>query len=207
MADIQPIRLVICDDHSVVRSGLVALLAIESDFEVIGEASTIAQSMHLLRNATADIALIDIAFPDGNGIEIIEYLHHSRSPTKPLVLSSFGEDLHVLRALQAGARGYLLKSAGRAELMEAIRTVTRGGRWTGAAVPRPTAFDLPEHLSTQESRILRLLATGASNEAIGRDLGISVLTAKTHVHRILQKLHARSRSEAVAVARRWLLVP
>lgn len=208
LSDSSLIRIALCDDHAVVRDGMVALLSIEPGFQMVGQAQTVAQSIELLERIDADVALIDLSFPDGSGLEILRSLHRTERPVRALMLSSFAEDMHVFSALQEGAMGYLLKSVDKNTLFAAIRLVAAGGRWQGVddAKPKPDAADIPGPISPQEARVLRLMAEGASNEGIARQLDVSALTVKTHVHRILQKLHAHNRSEAVAIARRWLLI-
>ena len=205
--DPSPIRIVLCDDHAVVRDGMVALLSLEPGFQMVGQAQTVAQSIELLERIDSDVALIDLSFPDGSGLEILRFLHRTEHPVRALMLSSFAEDMHVFSALQEGAMGYLLKSVDKSTLFAAIRLVAGGGRWQGVdAKPKPAASDIPGPISPQETRVLRLMAAGESNEGIARQLDVSILTVKTHVHRILQKLHAHNRSEAVAIAQRWLLI-
>ena len=205
--DPSPIRIVLCDDHAVVRDGMVALLSLEPGFQMVGQAQTVAQSIELLAHIDADVALVDLSFPDGSGIEILRFLQRAKRLVRPLMLSSFAEDLHVFSALQENAMGYLLKSADKNTLFAAIRFVAAGGRWQSVdTIPKPVASKMPDPISSQEARVLRLMAEGESNEGIARHLGVSTLTIKTHVHHLLQKMHAHNRSEAVAIARRWLLI-
>jgi DNA-binding NarL/FixJ family response regulator len=209
-----PIRVLVVDDHPVVRSGLLALLTEASGFEPVGEAQDGIAALAAIRRTRPDVVLMDLAMPNLSGVEATRRVT-ARPETERvavLVLTMSDDDASLAAAVRAGARGYLLKDAGADEVLAAVRAVARGdvvfGRGVAPAVldllqaraqgPAPV---LPE-LTGRESEILGLVGLGLGNQAIGARLGISAKTVANTVSNILVKLGAADRAEAVAVARR-----
>lgn len=201
------IRILVADDHEVFRRGLVALLAEESDLELVGEAGTGREATHLCRQLQPDVVLMDIHMPGGSGVEAIGNIK-AHTQAKILMLTVSEKDQDLLGAINAGTDGYLLKNAKPAQLCDAIRNVAAG---KGALAPEITPTILrrvartggnqPETgISPRESEVLALLAKGATTADIANALTISENTVKTHVSRILKKLDASNRAEAVARA-------
>ncbi len=201
-------RVLIVDDHAVVRAGLKLLVDSEDDFEVVGEAGNARDAIFEARSLKPDVILLDIVMPDQSGLEIVPQLLHENEETKVLVLSMQDEPRYVAEAFEAGASGYVLKEAADAELVAAIREVAGGGRYVhpelgarlvaAATEERKRAEDDP--LSEREREVLRLLALGHTNQEIARQLYISVRTAETHRAHIMQKLRLTSRAELVRYA-------
>lgn len=209
-----PIRVLVVDDHPVVRSGLLALLTEASGFEPVGEAQDGIAALAAIRRTRPDVVLMDLAMPNLSGVEATRRVT-ARPETERvavLVLTMSDDDASLAAAVRAGARGYLLKDAGADEVLAAVRAVARGdvvfGRGVAPAVldllqaraqgPAPV---LPE-LTGREREILGLVGLGLGNQAIGARLGISAKTVANTVSNILVKLGAADRAEAVAVARR-----
>jgi DNA-binding NarL/FixJ family response regulator len=197
------IRIVIVEDHPVVRAGLKAVLGGQSDMTVIGEAACAAEAVALLAREPADVVVLDLRLPDASGTEGIAALLAARPGSRILVLSSYGRPGDVRSALDAGAAGYVVKDAADEELVVAVRKVADGGAFVSQAAVRALAGegDL-ERLTAREQRILELMADGHANEAIARELDLSVGTVKNYIHVILLKLHVKDRTAAVAVATR-----
>ncbi len=208
------IRIVIADDQAMVRKGLRMLLDDEPDMEVVGEAGDGAEVVALVRRVEPDVALVDIRMPNVDGLEATRrLLTDTTTPTRILILTTFGLNEYVYEALRAGASGFLLKDAPAEELIEGVRTVARGEALLAPAVtrsvieafarlPTPRA-DLSrklDELTARELDVLRLLAKGLSNPEIARDLFLSQTTVKTHVGHILMKLGLRDRVQAVVFA-------
>jgi DNA-binding NarL/FixJ family response regulator len=205
-----PIRILVADDHPVVRDGLVAMLGTQPDFVVVGEAATGTEAVRNAAQAQPDVVLLDLAMPELDGVEALRHLR-ARCPTAHvIVFTAFDTDERIVSAVQAGAEGYLLKGAPRDELFKAIRVVSAGGSLLQPVV----ASKLLQHISHQsESRdldlepltererdVLQLLAQGKSNKEIGAALVISERTVKFHVSSIMGKLGASNRTEAVTIA-------
>jgi two-component system response regulator NreC len=208
MAEPPDLRLVLVDDHAVVRAGLRMLLESEGGMEVVDEASTLADAVFKMRRHKPDVLLLDIRLPDGDGVASLERLMSEAPGCRVLILSMEDDPHHVRQAFEKGASGYLLKEAAEADLITAVREVARGGRYLhpelGARVmqadviERRQAEDDP--LSDREREVLRLLALGHTNQEIAKMLYISVRTAETHRAHIMQKLRLGSRAELVAYA-------
>ena len=202
------IRVLVVDDHAVVRSGLRLLLDAEDDLEVVGEAGTARDAVFEARTAKPDIILLDVVMPDQSGLEAIPTLLHEHPDTKILVLSMQDDPRYVREAFGAGASGYVLKEAADAEVVAAIREVAGGGRYVHPALgARLVAAETAEAkraeedpLSDREREVLRLLALGHTNQEISTQLYISVRTAETHRAHIMQKLRLSSRAELVRYA-------
>jgi len=209
-----PIRLLIVDNHTLFRQGLISLLQNEHEFQVVGEAASGDAAMQQALALQPDVVLMDVTLPGMDGIETACRLLADMPGVRVLMLTISDRDEHLLAAIQAGARGYLLKSADADELFYAIRHVQAGEAILSPAMTlhlfnivraSPTllpllAADLP--LTRREQGVLRLLAQGQSNRQIAQALMISENTVKTHVRHILEKLELDSRSEAVALVRR-----
>ena len=201
-------RVLIVDDHAVVRAGLKLLVDGQTDLETVGEAGTARDAIFESRSLKPDIVLLDVVMPDQNGIEIVPQLLKETPESKVLVLSMQDEPRYVREAFEAGASGYVLKEAADSELVAAIREVAGGGRYVhpelGARLvaaeseERKRAEDDP--LSDREREVLRLLALGHTNQEIAKQLYISVRTAETHRAHIMQKLRLQSRAELVRYA-------
>jgi two-component system response regulator NreC len=202
------VRVLIVDDHAVVRAGLKLLVDAEDDLEAVGEAGTAREAVFEARSTKPDVILMDVMMPEQSGIEAVPQLLHEHADAKVLVLSMQDDPRYVREAFEAGASGYVLKEAADAELVAAIREVAGGGRYVhpelGARLiaaqseERRRAEEDP--LSDREREVLRLLALGHTNQEIARQLFISVRTAETHRAHIMQKLRLSSRAELVRYA-------
>lgn len=196
------IRAVVADDHPVVRAGLVALLKSARDIEVVGEAETGEDALDLVKELRPDLLLIDLRLPGLDGIAAIERLRQIGVTTRTLVVTSFAQDDLVLRALAAGAQGYVLKAADPTELLTAARAVGRGGTYFVTPVAAVLARGLanPTRLTARERQVLQLLGRGLADKEIADHLGTSVKTARYHVANLLSKLGAHNRTDAVRLA-------
>ncbi len=199
-----PIRILLADDHPVVRDGLAAMLGTQPDFEVVGEAGTGAAAVTEAERLRPDVVLMDLEMPVLDGIEAIRRLRAADSTIQVVVLTAFDTDERIFGALQAGAQGYLLKGAPRAEIFAAIRTVSSGK----ALIPPVVASKLlrqmreePDALTDREREVLALLASGLSNREISDRLAITERTVKFHVSAVLSKLGAKNRTQAARLAR------
>jgi len=204
----KPVRVLIVDDHAVVRSGLRLLLAQEDDIDPIGEAGTGREAVFQARTLQPDVILMDVVMPDQTGLDVLPTLVHEHPHAKVLLLSMQDDPRYVREAFGAGASGYVLKEAADAEVVAAVREVARGGRYVNpelgarlvaaeAAAERRAEED---PLSDREREVLRLLALGHTNQEIAQQLYISVRTAETHRAHIMQKLRLSSRAELVRYA-------
>ncbi len=202
------VRILIVDDHAVVRAGLALLLNAEEDMEAVGEAGSAREAIFQARSLEPDVVLMDVVMPDQSGLEAVPTLLHEHPETKVLVLSMQDDPHYVREAFSVGASGYVLKEAADTELVAAIREVARGGRYVNpelgarlvaaeAAAERRADED---PLSDREREVLRLLALGHTNQEIAKSLYISVRTAETHRAHIMQKLRLSSRAELVRYA-------
>src|SRR3954467_6657854 len=211
-----PIRLVIVDDHAVVRQGLKAFLATESDIEVLGEASNGREAVEVVERTKPDLVLMDLVMPEMDGIAATASIKQSQPEIEVLVMTSFIEDEKVFGAMRAGATGYVLKDADPEEVVKAIRSAAAGESPLAPRVVRrlmkeftpakPKPESQAEQLSEREIEVLRLVAKGHSNQQIAEALIISPKTAKTHVSNILSKLGLASRTQAAVYALRENLV-
>ena len=205
------IRILIADDHAVVRHGLRALIATEPDLELVGEAADGVEAVELTAALHPDVILLDMAMPRKTGLEAIYDIKRGDPQARILVLTSFAEDDQIFPAIKAGATGYLLKDASPRELLQAIRDVERGdvslhptiARKLVGELKRPP--DLPpaeEQLTEREVQVLALVARGMSNQEIADQLVIGERTVRTHVSNILSKLHLANRTQAALYAQR-----
>lgn len=201
------IRILLADDHPVVREGLRAMLDAEADLDVVGEASSGPQAEALAAALRPDIVLMDLRMPDGGGVESIVRMTAAGLPCRVIVLTTYETDGDILRAVEAGAAGYLLKDLARGELADAVRAAARGETVLAPTVAARLVDRLrvrPErpHLSDRETAVLRLVADGCTNAEIGRRLFIGESTVKTHLLRTFTKLGVTDRTAAVTSAMR-----
>jgi DNA-binding NarL/FixJ family response regulator len=198
------IRLIIADDHPVVRTGLRGMLAGESDLEVSGEATTGMEAVDLVERLHPDVVLMDLRMPEMDGVTAISEIKALQPEVHVLVLTTYDTDADILRAIEAGATGYLLKDAPREELFRAIRAAARGEAVLapGVAARLMDRMRAPaeEALTTREIEVLSLVARGASNKEIARQLHISEATVKTHLVHIYGKLGVADRTAAATTA-------
>ncbi|TYB54749.1 response regulator transcription factor [Nonomuraea sp. PA05] len=209
MVDQQRIRLLIADDHPIVRDGLRGMFAGDPGFEVLGEAADGAQAVALAQALHPDVILMDLRMPGMDGVAAIKELARLGSPARVLVLTTYDTDRDVMPAIEAGATGYLLKDTGRDELVRAVRTAARGEAVLSPSVATRLLGQVrtpADPLSARELEILRLIADGATNREAAARLFISEATVKSHVLHIYNKLGVNDRAAAVATAfRRGLL--
>jgi len=205
------IRLIIVDDHPVVRDGLRGMLANDPAFEVVGEAGDGAEAVDLVESLRPDVVLMDLRMPGVGGVEAIRTLVARESPARVLVLTTYDSDTDVVPALEAGATGYLLKDTPRAELVRAIHAAARGDAVLAPSVAARLVSQLRsghDSLSDRELEVLTLVAQGETNRGVAGRLYISEATVKTHLLHIYAKLEVSDRAAAVAAAyERGLLVP
>lgn len=204
-------RLLIVDDHEMVREGLKAMLVTEPDFSIVGDAATARQALELIERLQPDIALLDIRLPDTSGIDVCRTVTERFPETAVIILTTFTDESLIAQCIQAGARGYIVKDIERFDLKRAIRAVARGEAAidSKAAVavlaqlrraPIAHAEPTPEPLSGQQLVILRMVAQGLSSREIATQLYLSENTVKGYVQEILHRLNVKNRTEAVMVA-------
>jgi DNA-binding NarL/FixJ family response regulator len=199
------IRVLLADDHPVVRAGLTGMLAAEPDLTVVGEAASGDEAVALAARLRPDVVLMDLRMPAGDGVSATARIRAALPETRVLVLTTYDTDADILRAVEAGAAGYLLKDLPRAELAAAIRAAARGETVLAPAVAGRLLTRLrgsapPEALSAREIAVLTLAARGLTNAEIGRQLFIGEATVKTHLTRASAKLGVSGRTSAVARA-------
>jgi DNA-binding NarL/FixJ family response regulator len=203
----QPITVLVVDDHPVVRSGLVSLLAVEPDLEVVGEAADGAEALASVKALGPDVVLMDLRMPGMDGADATARIVVDHPGTRVLVLTTFDTDDDILRAVEAGASGYLLKDSRRQVLVDAIRAAARGETVLAPPVAarlmgrmRAGAGGTTDQLTPREVEVLAAVGRGLSNGEIGRELFIGEATVKTHLLRVFQKLAVDDRTRAVTVA-------
>lgn len=198
------IRILIADDHPVVREGLAGILAGQDDFEVVGLAADGNTAVTLHNSLNPDVTLMDLRMPGLDGVGAIEAIKEKRPSANILILTTYDSDADIVRAIEAGATGYLLKDTPREELFRAIRATANGESVLAPAVASRlmTRMRAPaqENLSAREIEVLQLVAKGASNKEIGKTLHISTATVKTHLIHIYNKLGVTDRTSAVTTA-------
>ena len=197
----QPIRVLAVDDHSLLREGIATLLAAQSDMKLVAEASNGREAIEQYRIHGPDVTLMDLQMPEMNGVDAIMAICGEFPRARIIVLTTYTGDVQVLRALKAGARGYLLKNLLRKELLDTIRLVHAGHK----RIPAEIANELAEHatdenLSEREIEVLRMVAGGNANKEIGAQLDIAEETVKGHLKNIMAKLGANDRTHAVTIA-------
>ena len=194
------ITVMVVDDHPLMRSGLTGEINAQADMRVVAEAADGIDFLQKYRVHQPDIVLLDLRMPRMNGLDALRELRHEFPTAKVVVLTTFSGDVHVKRAFQYGASGYLLKNLLQAELFDTVRSVAAGHRRLLPEVAAQLATHAgSEHLTERELTVLRGVAKGCSNKIIGSDLGISEHTIKNHVQSILEKLGARDRTHAVTI--------
>jgi NarL family two-component system response regulator LiaR len=207
----EDIRVLIVDDHAVVREGLRSLISYEPGMSVVGEAEDGIKAMFKAREQQPDVVLLDLVMPRQDGLETINQLQEELPNARILVLTSYGEDDKVFAAIKSGALGYLLKDSAPDELLKAIREVNQGQSSLHPTIARklvremsqPSNLPLAEDpLTPREVDVLKLVAKGLGNQEIGEELVISVQTVRTHVSNILSKLHVANRTKAALFALR-----
>lgn len=210
-----PIRVLLVDDHELIRQGLIIFLKTAAGMTVVGEAGDGCEAVELVQRLRPDVVLMDLVMPGMDGIAATRLLKAEHPEVEVLALTSYIDEEKVLDALSAGAAGYVMKDVSPAELVRAIRAAAAGQVYLSPAAaaylanhvrPRREPEPSPDALTCRELEVLRLLARGLSNQAIAEDLHISPKTVKAHVGTILQKLHLENRTEAAVYALRMHLV-
>jgi NarL family two-component system response regulator YdfI len=210
----ETIRILIADDHLIVREGLQTILETEDDLELVGEAGDGMEAVQLSAELLPDVVLMDLRMPRMDGIEAIRQIKAQHPKIEIVILTTYDEDEYIIKGLQAGARGYLLKDSGRQVLFASIRAAARGESLLPSAVIEKVVAHLAggkssssAPLSEREMEVLQRIAQGAANKEIALQLSISERTVKAHVTAILNKLGVNSRTEAVSLALREGLLP
>ncbi len=204
----EPIRILVADDHPVVREGLVAILSTQPDFLVVGEAVTGRETVERALTLRPDVLLLDLAMPELDGVEALRRIRARNPAIHVIVFTAFDTDERILDAVRAGAQGYLLKGAPREEIFRSIRVVSAGGALLQPMVASRLLHhlserdgDLPgQRLTPREQQVLELLAQGKANKEIAAALVVSERTVKFHVSTVMKKLGAANRTEAVSIA-------
>jgi two-component system NarL family response regulator len=197
----KPIRILVVDDHFMVRMGLSASLNAEADMEVIAEAANGQTAMEAFRAHHPTLVLMDLRLPGSSGIDATSLLLREFPDARILMLSTHSGEEEVFRSLQSGARGYILKSAMREDLLRAIREVHANGRYIDASVAPVLAARMAHRsLTSRELEVLRLVAKGLGNKEIGASLNIAEVTVKLHVSHVLEKLEVKDRTQAATAA-------
>jgi two-component system, NarL family, invasion response regulator UvrY len=199
------INILLVDDHPIIRDGLRAALAQDTGLNVVGEAQNADEAIAKTREARPDVVLLDISLPDKNGFEVLKLIHTEMPEIRVLILSTYSEKQYAVRCLKSGAWGYLTKSSGSAELIEAIRTIMQGRKYVGASLAQllvsdndPNRVRMPhEVLSDREFQILCLFGQGNTVSRIADILSLSVSTVGTHRAHILEKMNMRTTAELV----------
>ncbi len=201
-----PIRILVADDHPVVRDGLVAILSTQPDFTVVGEAASGEETVRRASELHPDVLLLDLEMPGMDGVEALQRLRAGECDVRAIVFTVFDTDERILGAVRAGAQGYLLKGTPRDEIFRAVRVVHAGGSLLEPVVAMKLLRQMShpgetgQALTARESEVLHLLARGLMNKEIARDLGVSERTIKFHMTALLRKLGVGNRTEAVTIA-------
>jgi DNA-binding NarL/FixJ family response regulator len=208
---VEEIKILIVDDHPVVREGIGSMLKREADFKIVGEATNGSEAVEKARSLAPDVVLMDLRMPGMDGVEAITRIREEKPEIKFIILTTYSDDEYIFKGIAAGARAYLLKDAPRDELFKAIRAVSRGESLIQPVVASRVLDKLAElsrknpsaeTLSEREIEVLRLMAKGVSNRDIADQLSITQSTVKTHITSIFQKLNVTTRTEAVTTALR-----
>lgn len=201
------IRVLVAEDHNVVRDGLVAIIAQEKDMLVVAEAGDGKQAVECWKRHRPDVTLMDLKMPESDGVNAIYEIRAVDPKARIVVLTTFDGDEDIYRGMRAGAKSYLLKDVRREDLFHCIREVHAGGTFVPPAIAAKLAERLPaDELSPRELEVLKLLAEGKPNKIIGTALTISEVTVKSHVQSLFKKLNVLSRTEAIAVANKRGLI-
>jgi two-component system NarL family response regulator len=196
-----PIRVLLADDHTIVRNGVSQILTEQPDIEVVAQAPDGATAVALYRRERPDVSLIDLRMPSLDGVQVVEQIRREHPDAVLVVLTTFDTEDDVERALMAGAKAYLLKDVSPADLVACVRTVHHGGTWVSPTVASKLVARMTRvQLTQREMSVLRLVAVGKANREIGESLNISEGTVKIHLSHLFEKLGAASRTEAVAKA-------
>lgn len=209
------IKVLVADDHAVVREGLKQILYEEPDVLEVGEAGSVAEALRLCREQDWDVVILDITLPDGSGLDVLNELKHQRPDLPVLVLSVHSEDQYALRVLRSGASGYLTKECAPQELIQAVRRVTNGGKYVGldlaerlaAVVSGEGESQAHDGLSDREFQILCLIGSGKSVLEIARELSLSPKTVSTYRRRVLDKMGMSNNAELTRYVLEHELVP
>jgi two-component system response regulator NreC len=211
-------RVLLADDHSIVRKGLRAILEEEGALEVVGEASNGREAVELAESLRPEVALVDIGMPQLNGLEAAAQIQKLAPGTKVIILSMYHDETYILRALTAGAKGYLLKDTAEDEILPAVRAVIRGATYFSPAIAKTLLDDHIRYLrkrglqdsydllTDREREVLQLLAEGRSNKDVANLLNLSLSTVETHRLNMMQKLNLHSSAEIVLYAVRKKLI-
>jgi DNA-binding NarL/FixJ family response regulator len=195
------IRILIAEDHTVVRDGLVAIIKEERDLEVVAETGNGQHAVELWKKLRPNITLVDLGMPGLSGVNVISAIRAVDPKARIVILTTFDGDEDIYQGMRAGAKSYLIKDVNREQLFRCIREVNAGGSYLPPDVATKLAERMPaEELTAREMEVLRLLAVGKPNKLIGVDLTITEVTVKTHVQSVFRKLNVLSRTEAISVA-------
>ena len=207
MTKSKPIRIVLADDHTVVREGLAAILGLQHDMKIVAEAGDGEEACAAFAQHLPDVLLLDLRMPKMDGLDVVRAIRARHPDARIVIITTFAGDEDIFRSLKAGAMGYLLKDAPRQQIIEAVRTVFAGEQYIPASIAAKAALHaLKPQVSIREIEVLGRMARGESNKEIGVALFISEGTVKTHVKSVLAKLDAVSRTEAVTIATRRGLI-
>lgn len=201
------IRIIIVDDHPIVRRGLKQILNEEPDVKVVGEAENAQEAFKIIRTIDCDAVVLDISLPGTNGVEILKQLKHEYKKLPVLILSMHGEEQYAVRVMRAGASGYLTKESAPEELVKAIRKIISGGKYISSSLAERLITDIdasgkPRHekLSDREFEIMRMIAQGKAIKTIGEELCLSEKTVSTYRTRLLEKMNMHTNAEIVSYA-------
>jgi DNA-binding NarL/FixJ family response regulator len=208
------IRIVVIDDHEIVRRGISAILQGDPEFQIVGEAADGKEALRVVRETQPDVALVDVRLPETSGIELCHHIQREAPQTQVLILTSYLDGSVVRECIHAGAKGYVLKDVASTDLRRSIHELVRGESPVDPRAARMMLHWLrdgpeagtPDHFTLREIEILRLIAEGLTNREIGERICLSENTVKTYIQSIYQKLDAHNRIEAVMRATRWGLL-
>lgn len=207
MIQAKPIRILIADDHVVVREGIAAILGMQADMKVVAEAGDGEEACALHQKHLPDLLLLDLRMPKMDGLDVISHILSRQPEARIVIVTTYDDEEDIFRSLKAGAQGYLLKDASRQQITQAVRTVYAGDHYIPATIIlKVSQHAVKPHLTPREVEVIRRMARGESNKEIGGELFVSEGTVKTHVKSILAKLDATSRTEAVTIAHRRGLI-
>jgi DNA-binding NarL/FixJ family response regulator len=195
-----PIRIIIVDDHPILREGLILMIRSQPDLEFFGEAGTGVEGIALFKESKPDVTLLDLKLPDLTGIEVLKKMLDFEPEARVIVLTTYSGDVQALHAIRAGAQGFLLKATLRHDLLSAIRAVHAGKHVVADEVKRQLAKHVTStHLTIREIEVLKQIARGLTNKLVAEQLGVGEETVKAHVRSLLEKLEANDRTHAVTI--------